>query len=163
MKKILGIVILMISSILFGLTYYKKYKKRPESIEMYINLLNCYLLELKWKRKSFIEVVKQNRDMNEYINTFASLVDFHTIAESAITHNDKFVNLYLSSSDIEILNNFFKNTGKGNLESEITLCQNTIELLKVNKEDADISKKKMGPLSLKISVILGLWIAIILL
>lgn len=163
MNKTLGIVTLMISSILFGLSYYKKYKKRPESLDMYIDLLNCYLLELKWKRKSFAEVIKQKSELNNYLSTFASLINIHSLTESAIVLNNEFDNLFLLSSDVEILKNFFNNTGKGNLESEILLCQNTIDLLKVNKEEANNSMKKMGPLSLKISVILGLWIAVILL
>lgn len=163
MNKVLGTAILMISIILFGLSYYKKYKVRPQSLEMYIELLSCYLLELKWKRKSFTEVVKQNSTSNKYLAEFAALLNFHSLTESAMLFNKEFENLFLTKSDIEIIKNFITNTGKSNLGAEIILCNKTIELLNINKEEAINSMKKTGPLSLKISIILGFAIAIVLL
>lgn len=159
MMKIVGIVILTISSVLLGFSCYKKYKIRPESLEMYINLLNKYLVELKWKRKSFVEVLK-DCDGCDYIKTFRTLSVFHPLEDSAINKNIQFNDLFLNEKDKLIIKCFFKESGKGNLENEITLCNNTLEYLKKQKEDADLNFKKMGPLSIKLSVIIAIWIAI---
>ncbi len=163
MMKIVGIAILMISSVLLGMSFYKKYKARPEDLNIFITLLNSYIVELKWKRKTFVDVVKQFKNDNRYLFSFASLLPFNSVLDSAITKNNEFNNLFLEKKDIEILEHFFNNTGKGSMESEVSLCQSTIELLKNKRDEAEIKMKKMGPLALKICIIIGIWIAVIML
>ena len=159
MMKIFGIAIMMISSVLYGLSFYKKYKLRPSSLDVYINLIEKYLLELKWKRKSIYDVIK-DFDNSEYFNEFKILLANNTLKDSAITLNSKYCNLYLTGEDTLILKCFFENTGKSNLESEIVLCNKTLEQLRLQKEDAEINMKKFGPLSLKFCFIIAVWIAI---
>jgi len=159
MMKIIGIVIMTISTILFGLSFYKKYKLRPESIDLFINLISKYLLELKWKRKSFLEVLKEC-DENSYLINFKSLSAFNTLEDSAIYKNNDFDNLYLNDKDVLVIKTFLKDTGKSGFDNEVLLCTNTIDQLKKQKEEAEINYKKMGPLSIKLSVIIAIWIAI---
>ncbi len=159
MMKLVGIAMLMISSILFGLSYYKKYKVRPQSLEMFINLINKYLLELKWKRKSIFDVISQFNDI-EYFKYLKSLKIDNSLTDSAITLNSEYENLFLTKEDTYILKYFFDNTGKSSFDSEISLCNKTLEQLKFQKEDAENKMKKFGPLSLKFCIVLALWIAI---
>ena len=159
MMKIVGIVTMMISSILYGLSFYKKYKVRPVSIDMFINLINKYMLELKWKRKSILDVVEQLEQI-EYFKEFKILSVNNSLKDSAITLNSKFQNLFLTKEDVSILNCFFENTGKSNLENENLLCKKTLEQLELHKEEAKENSKKFGPLSVKFCLIMAVWIAI---
>jgi len=160
MMKIIGIATMMISSILFGLSFYKNYKVRPTSLEMYIKLISKYLFEMKWKRKTFADALKEF-DKSKYINMFNSLLLCNSLEDSGIYKNDEFQHLFLNKKDKDIISSFLKQTGKGNVENEISLCNSTIELLKSQKEEADINYKKMGPLMLKLSIIIAVWLAII--
>ncbi len=159
MMKIIGIVTMMISSILYGLSFYRKYKARPDDIDLFINLINKYMVELKWKRKSIFDIIEQLEEF-DYFKEIKVLSKDNSLIDSAITLNSKFKNLFLTKEDVAILQYFFENSGKSNLENELALCEKTLEQLKNQKEDAQVTMKKFGPLSVKFCLILAVWIAI---
>ena len=63
-----GIVILIISALLIGVSFYERYKDRVNSLEMFIGLLSKYLLKLKMERKSFTDIVLNEKDPGEYLS-----------------------------------------------------------------------------------------------
>lgn len=164
MMKILGTAMIAISSMLVALTYYNKYKTRPNSLEWFIKLITHYKFELKWRRNSLIQLVLDyaNDEYSEYVSEIKYSASDDSLTERFIDNNSKFESLKLSKEDVIILRNFLNESGKSSLESELSLCDKTLSALEIQKNNATSDFNKMGSLALKLGVICTIWIIIML-
>ena len=160
--KTAGVVILIFSAILIGISFYEKYKERVNSLEMYINLLNKYLLKLKMERKAFTDIILNESSNIEYLSECRKNLQYMPLKEAMITDNSHFDSLKLHNDDKVILLNFLANTGKGVYADELALCSSTVDALNKQLESSKNSLKKSGPFSIKIAIAIALWIGIIL-
>jgi len=160
--KTVGIVILIISALLIGVSFYERYKDRVNSLEMFIGLLSKYLLKLKMERKSFTDIVLNEKDPGEYLSECQRNLRCMPLKDAMITDNQYFDSLKLLNEDKVILLNFFTNTGNGGYADELSLCLSTVDALKIQLENSKNSLKKSGPFSIKIAIAVALWIGIIL-
>ncbi len=164
MMKIIGTAIIAISVFLIGLSYYLKYKKRPQVLEMFIELLIAYQTELKWSQKSIVEVIEtfDSSRCVEYISKVKCLAKNMSIEQAFVDNNSEFDILLLGDNDRLIIKHFFKECGKLSLKSEIDLCDRTINALTAQKNNASLESEKFGTLSLKLGAICGVWVAIMM-
>lgn len=162
--KIVGTVMMGISIFLFGLLNYEKLKRRVDSIKWFLNFLSSYKFELKWSKKSIPELLKRydKEKSNEYIKETLLNLSTHNLLEAFIDNNTRFKDLKLNDDEINALRYFFSESGKNNLETEVSLCEKTISYFESRAKDADYELKKTGPLSVKLGVICGAWILILL-
>ncbi len=164
MIKIIGVVILSISSIVIGLSFYEKYKVRPDSLVMFIELINNYQFRLKMERKSFLDVLFCADKNDKYIKECKTKAnDKSSLVSAMISENSCFEELMISNDDKIILLNFFNKTGKGSFNDEVNLCTDTLNALNLQLTESKNIFKKSGIFSLKIALAVALWIAIILL
>lgn len=154
-----------ISALLFGYLRYEKYKSRPKDIELFIDLLCAYKLELKWSKKSFDEIVKgfRRKDYDPYLKEASVLSDTGSRVSAYIDDNKYFSSMCLSSDDTDIIRYFLSESGKGSLMSEVSLCEKALNTLQVKKQEAEAEFKKQGPLVLKLGAVCGAWMIIMLL
>lgn len=164
MMKIAGTAMLTVSILLLGIKIYEKYKIRPKALNFFIELLTIYKFELKWSRKTIREIISNYQDASfkDYKSEVISLLNEQSLVNAFIENNNKFSALYLNESDELILRNFFIETGKGGLIAETALCDKTIDILTESKENAALNFKKLGPLTIKLSIICGIWLIIML-
>lgn len=163
MMKIIGVAIVSVSVLLFGFTYFLKYKQRPEQLELFLNIISIYNSELKWSQKSLFEILSDFKSdkYSDYVTEVKTLYSTgHALSEAFIDNNSVFSGFVLNNHDISVLKYFFEECGKNNLLGEISLCEKTIETLSKRKNDALEEYKKLGPLSLKLSFACGIWAAI---
>ena len=164
MMKIAGTAMIAISILMFGFFRYERYKTRPKDLEFFIKLLYAYRLELKWSKKSFDEIVSsfKYKGYDQYISEAVGMLNHKTKLEAYIEENSKFVNMSFTADDTAVLKYFFSESGKGNLISEINLCDKTIEILEAKKQEAEANFKRQGPLALKLGIVCGAWLIIML-
>lgn len=164
MIKTIGIVILMISVMLYAMTYYRKYKMRPRDIGFFIELITAYYTELSWSRKSMGEVLSGFDYVNydKYISETKILLSTNSYYDSFIEKNCLYPDFCIDNDDKAVIEYFFSEIGKYGFKKEIELCKKTIDSLANRKIDAESEFKKHGPLSLKLGAALGVWIAILL-
>ena len=164
MIKIIGVVILSISSIVVGLSFYEKYKRRPDSLLMFIDLINNYQLRLKMERKSFSDILFMIDKSDEYIVECKKQARNNlSLGCAMITENSHFEELMLSNDDKTILLNFFNKTGSGSFNDEVTLCTDSLNALNLQLTNSKDIFNKTGVFSIKFALAIALWIAIILL
>lgn len=164
MMKIIGIVIIAISVILYSISYYKNYKARPCDIGFFINLIKAYNTELFRTRKSMIEILSSINCKNYkvYIDEVNSLIANNTYYNAFIHENRYYNCMALNNEDKVIIEHFFSELGRSGIKKEIELCSNTLDALIERKKYADSEFKKIGPLSIKLGVALSIWVAILL-
>lgn len=162
MMKIIGIVIISISTLLYSFSVYEKYKVRPDSLQTFIDLIECYNIQLKWHKKSFVEVLKTYDTENKYIKSAKTLLVENDLTNSFIIKNELYGNLFLLKEDELIIKNFLKNSGKQNYDSELSLCEKTLFALSKQKELANLKLKESGSLCLKLGGVAALWIFVLL-
>ncbi len=162
MMKIIGIAIVAISTIMFSFMLFEKYKIRPNSLQMYIELIECYYTHLKWHKKSFCETFKNYKTEDKYLITAKSLLINNCLIDAFVTNNDLFLSLYLTKEDQLIIENFLRNCGKQNYATELNLCEKTLASLSKQKQAAAIKYKDSGSLCLKLGGIAALWIFVLL-
>ena len=164
MMKIVGIATISISVVAFGFLKFSKLKNRPLELGLFIDILSKYLSDLKWKQLSLSEVIAayENERFNRYIENTNKLLIDNDYVYSFFEGNNFYSQFHLSIEDSRILKLFFERTGKSSLESEIELCKKVLSKLEFQKEEADSNYKKSGLLALKLSLIFGVWLAVIL-
>lgn len=165
MMRIAGTAMIAISILLFGFFRYERYKTRPKDLDFFIKLFYAYRLELKWSVKPFEEITAcfKYKGYDKYLNQALSMLNSCTKLGAYIENNTEFLKMSFSEDDISVLKYFFSESGKGNLISEINLCEKTIEILEAKKQEAEAEFKKQGPLALKLGIVCGAWLIIMLL
>lgn len=164
MMKTVGIVTILISAFSFGFVRFISLKRRPDELELFIKLITDYNTDLKWQQRSFSQVVcefKSDR-FARYIDKASELVCDCDCLYSFIDGNPYFNEFHFSVQDITVLKYFFSRIGKNSLESEISLCQKTLDTLEVLKAEAISKYKKLGPFTVKLSIVCGIWVAVLL-
>lgn len=161
MMKIIGIATISISTILYSFSVYEKYSLRPKNLNVIIEFLNNYLLELKWHKKSICDAIKAYDTKNEYLLHCRALVDNNIVVDAFFNKNELINQMCLTKDDLNILNNFFKTCGQSNYVGEIEHCKTTIDLLLTQKDVAVLKSNNYGKLCVKLGVIAAAWIFII--
>ena len=143
---------------------YLKFKYRPLELELFIDIFSKYLSELKWRQLSLADIVftYKNKAFDQYLNRVNVLLQDNDYNYSFFEGNEHFNQFHLSSADLSVIGYFLEYVGKNSLETEIELCTNVIGRLEEFRNSAEIDYKKTGAFVLKLSFILGLWIAVIL-
>ena len=163
MMKTVGIVTIMISVFSFGFIRFVNLKKRPEELEMFIKLITEYRTDLKWQQRTFTQVLCEFKaeSLAKYFSKAAELSLDSDHLYAFTDGNVYFRELHLSAEDITVIKYFLSKIGKNSLESETTLCQKTLETLESLKTEAVSKYKKSGPLTVKLSLICGIWLAVL--
>ena len=164
MMRIVGIAIIAFSGFLLGFLYYIKIKQRPLELEMFLNLIDKYLTELKWDRKSLKEVINEFNypKFNDYINEVRVLLKDNDYVYAFVDGNKYFNNMHLLNEEIIVIRNLFETTGQTGYDLEINICEKTRQKIADLKQQAENSFKKSGALILKLSIIICIWIFILL-
>ena len=163
MMKIIGVAILSLSLVLYGLSQYEKRKERKISIELLIDIFSRYFSELRINKKSLSDVIKNYNSESEYIKECKKLLLNHSLYDSTVVKNSLFSDLYLDNEDEIIVKSFFEKSGKSSYVNELHLCEKVLSALEIRLDNARDCYKKYGPLSIKLSVICAVGIAVILL
>ena len=164
MMKMIGIAMIAISCTLIGILYYLNIKARPNELNFFISLLSEYHNQLKWQQKSLEEIVSNFKynGFENYLITVNKLIKEEGICDSFITKNDLFTAFHLTTDDKKILMAFFEQTGFSGLDTELNLVSKTLSALESLKEEAMAKFKRLGPFSIKLSIVCGIWIIILL-
>ena len=147
-----------------GLTRFFRLKKRPAQLSEFITFFEAYLLELNWSRKSVSEITYNFKDgeFAQYINTAKQLSDSYSPAQAYTDMNSYFEHMQLNSDDRAIIRYFFVESGQGSLAGEKSLCEKTLETLKIRLQEAESDYKRQGMLSLKLGILCGIWLIVML-
>ena len=93
--RIFGIVLIAISTVLFGVLKTNSSKIRPISLQKFIACISKYKTELSWHQKSFKEIILKDNfgfDDNYYQNVLALLQD-EKLADAFINKNECYAKL----------------------------------------------------------------------
>lgn len=169
--KSFGVLLLIVSSYIVGDFYTSKMRLRPTQLQDLQYSLNILENEISYMYKKLPEAFGS---VCEKINSPVTAI-FRTMQkEISIKNNYRFVEVWekvldkaladlaLQKDDIGILRTLGETMGKTDIEGQTRCIRLAISQLKDNEKSALYKSQKIGNAYRKISVILGIGIAIIL-
>lgn len=163
MKYIL-IVVLFIISLSVGAYFYLKFDKRKKFFSALIMLAEKLSVEINFSRER-LKVLIENFDVSSRKNLLN--VDEGYLAylnkSAELDSKEVFKNAQvLKQEEKDFILLFLKTLGRSDVENQTKEIQNFLRRFQEMKEVCDGEFKKYGSLSLKLSVVAGLFFAIIL-
>ena len=162
--KFVLIVLLFCVCLAVGYFFYKKYDKRKKFFSAIIMLAEKLSVEINFSRERLKVLVENfdNATKNNLLGvdeTFLSFLDKKTELNS----NDIFKKAdCLKQDEKDFILLFLKTLGRSDVENQTKEIQNFITKFQEIKATCDAEYKKYGTLSIKLSIVAGLFIAVIL-
>ena len=147
------ILILVLAFSLIGILIYLNYNSKKNVYKCLVDFCDCSLLEIKFNKTNFKKIINKyikscNFEMKNILNSYLERKPY----------NSKILN----SEENEVVQNFLCSIGKKDVDGEVDNISKYKEIFKLSYEKAKEDEKKHGVISLKISIVIGLLLAIIL-
>jgi len=162
MIKIIGFLIVLISSCKIGLDISNRYSERTKELRSVIQALEIIKTEIEFsnsllfKALEHCDIVKNKSVSNLMLKISKSLKNNETISNELFENN----NLALHKSDIDILTDIFLTLGAGNTQNEVNNINNGIDRLKASINNSLDDEKKYCKLSKVSGLLIGIFIGI---
>lgn len=153
--KLYFILLICVAVFYIGYCFSIYYKKK---LTIYCDLIKlCEILqsEIKFNKNTIHQIILNN--LNSFSNEFKQfLINYY------INNNNDYNLIYLNSSEIKTIKNFFDSLGKYDVEGEIAQIKNQQTILALKKDEVEIKNQKIGQLGTKLGVLCALLVFIVL-
>ncbi|WKV08985.1 stage III sporulation protein SpoIIIAB [Thermoanaerobacterium sp. CMT5567-10] len=171
MIKIIGMIMVLISSALIGYLKSLKYTLRRRTIRAILSSLNILITEITYNQITLSEAFAKLSETSESgigkLFLIASQIlnsnEGYTASEAWEIALDKVGDLNLNRDDIRILKSFGKGLGNSDIYNQEKNFKFTSELLKKQLSDAEELSKKNEKLYKNLGVLVGIAVIIIFL
>ncbi|MBO5394387.1 MAG: stage III sporulation protein AB [Clostridia bacterium] len=162
--KILLIVVLFFASLFVGYAFSKKYRKRQQFFEAFVMLCQKFDVEINFSKER-IKNIFLNLDESHKARLLG--IDRNYISfldqEAELSKELLFKSIsFLKEEEKDLLFIFFKSLGRSDLESQSKEIKNYLTRFEGLTQSAQQDNKKYGSLSVKLGLIVGLFIVILL-
>lgn len=161
-------VALVVICTILGIKKAKKYEMREYILNDYITTFKSLENDIKYMLVSLPDAIEKIRHMvRDDIKDVLGAISVHMINESDINSMNKKVmneinSMYeLTSYDKEIIYQGFSNLGKADVESQVSIIQNTVTSLSRQLNEANDEKNKNFKLYRTLGTAVGLMLAIV--
>ncbi|WP_434644134.1 stage III sporulation protein SpoIIIAB [Thermoanaerobacterium thermosaccharolyticum] len=171
MIKVVGMIMVLISSTLIGYLKSLKYTLRRRTIRAILSSLNILITEITYNQITLSEAFTKLSETSESgigkLFLIASQIlnsnEGYTASEAWEIALDKVGDLNLNQDDIRILKSFGKGLGNSDIYNQEKNFKFTSELLKKQLSDAEELSKKNEKLYKNLGVLIGIAVIIIFL
>ncbi len=171
MLKIVGMVLVLISSAMIGYMKALKYTLRRQTLRSFLSSLNLLITEITYSQITLSEAFAKLSETSESgVGRFFLLVsqilnsnEGYTAGEAWEIALDKVENINLSQDDIKILKSFGKGLGNSDIYNQEKNFKLASELLKKQLTDAEESSRKNERLYKSLGILIGIAVVIIFL
>ena len=168
MIKLIGFIIIVISSSKIGFDLSAKYIRRVEDLKAFISVLEKIKNEIKFSNCVISDALVKAADVkSDIVHKMVAFI-CEKIEDGKTEPSDAF-SCYLNENttffekkDVEEINEFFSVFGSGDRDDEIKNISNTVENIKSNLNEALENEKKYVKIFRTSGVLAGFLIAIIL-
>lgn len=165
MLKIAGMIAIVISTSLFGISKADKLKRRRNELNLISHMLEDFIILIRFKALPLFEIVKQlksnklYKDSELFSNIDCSLEKpFYKAWEESIDN----MHTYLNSNDLRLLKSFGSTLGRSDIEGELSNIEiYKSDFLKLEKSASEECEKK-SQLYRSLGVLSGVFISILL-
>lgn len=163
--KYLLIVLLVCSSGYIGKLFSDKYKKRVKIYSTLIKFAEFLKLNIYSLQENIVIIFDKFISQNQSIGNDFDKIKQIVINNKTSVYDFRKIKLFneLKSGEIEDVKDFFNLLGKNNLDLQISLIDNYLHIFKLKLEECNIDQKQKGNISYKLSLSLGVMIAIMVL
>jgi len=161
-------IALVVICTILGIKKSKKYEIRECILNDFITTFKSIENDIKYMLISLPDAIEKIRHtLSEDIKNVLGAISVHMLEESDIDNMNKKVmkeinSIYeLTSYDKEVIYQGFSNLGKADVESQISIIQNTVEGLSRQLGEANEEKNKNFKLYRSLGTAIGLMIAIV--
>ncbi len=169
MIKILGFIIIVVSSAKIGFDLSEKYSNRTRELKALINVFERVKNEISFSNCVISDALINSCNVKSKNISYMIKFVSDAVSKKSITLADAFNSyikmdntLSLNNKDIEEINSFFSMFGSGDREDEIKNINNSISNIKSNLQAAIDDEKRYVKLFRTSGVLAGFLIAIIL-
>lgn len=149
--KFIMLVLIVFCFIYIGYSINRHYKNRNDFFKSFLDFFCVYENEIQFNKNNLINIMQSH--------SFGKILD--NFINNYITSNTKFPNFILENERKEI-EKFLDSLGKKDIDGEVQNLKNyKLKFETIYKKSCDDLKKK-GSISLKLSFVLGLLLAILL-
>lgn len=151
--KFVLIVVIVVAFCVIGVLVYSNYLTKKNIYKCMVGFCDYSLLEIKFNKTNFKSIIEKYLDsscleVKNFLNSYLN----NSIYNSKVLKNEENITIQ----------NFLSSIGKKDVDGEVFNLNKYKEIFKNKLELAKEDEKKRGVASLKISIILGLLVAIIL-
>ena len=151
--KIILILIVVLGFAIIGLLIYLNYNSKKNIYKNLIEFCDYSLLEIKFNKSNFKKIIENYlNNCNLEVKNFLS----------SYLNRSKYSSKVIKNEDNAIIQNFLASIGRKDVDGEVYNLNKYKAIFISAFEKAREDEKKMGVASLKVSIVLGLLIAIIL-
>ena len=165
MVKIILIVVVILGFTYIGFGIASYYKKRNKFFREFVLLVDKLRAEIQFSQKGLGLILKDQVASKEDSlgRVVGNFVEYISNKDIVLDSKHLFKGLcFLKTQEKGEILNFFKSLGRHDSENEVALLDNFKEYLLVNSSTCSIEETKYGKMAIKISFLLGLMIAILL-
>ncbi len=169
MLKLIGFLIIMISSTKIGFDYSLKYTSRTEQLKAFVFILERLKAEIKLSNSVIADALDKSNDvqehnvhiMIEYICNMVKKENCSLISafKSYLVTDEA---LSLSKEDLDVLSDFFSMLGTGDVDDEIKNIDSAMEKINLLLQDSCEKESKYVKLFRTSGVLAGCLISVIL-
>lgn len=163
--KIFIIVLIMILSILVGFIFSKKYSNRNKFFQSLVSLCQKFDVEINYSRER-VKNILENLDEKHKINLSGLDKNYISFIEKKNQLNKEtlFRNIpFLKENEEDMIFMFFKSLGRSDVDSQSKEIKNFQKKFEDKLKETQTENKKYGTLSIKLGVIVGLFVVVLLL
>ena len=166
MLKTIGLIILILSGTLKGVTVSEKYSKRVRFLRSYIDFLIHLKSQISYSEKTLFEILKNyscpqilKTRLNKCLQNFDS-DSFENLWKNAFL--DAYIETGITSEENSMIINFGKEIGKYDVSEQINYISYSLDFFQNHIKDALDNLNSKGKLPIIIGVCLGFAVALIL-
>ena len=162
--KYIIIAILFVICLVVGYTFFNKYNKRKKFFKALIMLAEKLTVEINFSRER-LKVLIENFDKTTKQNLLGIDEGFLNYLDRKTELNDKEIfkkTDVLKKEEKDFILLFLKTLGRSDVENQTKEIANFTKRFEEFKAVSDVEYKKYGTLSLKLSLIAGLFFVIVL-
>ena len=145
MKIAIGIIVIIICA-LFSVLFAEKYKEKKFFYHDFKNFNNKILSEVSFKKDNVENIINHMDDSGLFSIT----------AKEYINDNKSFSNKNFFNEEIEYVNNYFKNLGQVDVNTQLDELNSTSDYLKDKYKFYEDEYKKYYKLYIKVGILIGL-------
>lgn len=166
MLKVAGLIILIISGTLKGISISEKYLKRVRFLHSYINFLIHLKSEISYTGKTLFEILKNYscpKSLETRLNkclTDSKFNSFENSWENAFS--DISYETGITNDETAMIINFGKELGNYNIQEQISHINHYINLFQIKIKDAQNKLNSKGKLTIILGICISFAIALIL-
>lgn len=163
--KIFLIVLIMILSIFVGFVFSKKYSNRNKFFQSLVSLCQKFDVEINYSRER-VKNILENLDEKHKINLSGLDKNYISFIEkkNQLDKETLFKNIsFLKESEEDMILLFFKSLGRSDVDSQSKEIKNYQKKFEDKLKETQTENKKYGTLSIKLGVIVGLFVVVLLL